>query len=171
MPENPKKSRRRRGSSAAAAADALLPSLNTLFPGDRGARPLPPAATTVIAADMTDEEKALMASARDVLVGVEQRMTALVRAASERWNPRVSVLEVDETSTLVFSDEEYADVLSVVEAMSEAQLLRAIAKFVQLPEAMVEGIVQERLRNRLEPHAGRRGIPFVLKQGQKPPQE
>jgi hypothetical protein len=157
MASKTKKTRSRRESSAAEAADKLLSKEEAPQP----ALPLP-----VLHEKLTEEERALFDQASDELAAVEQRMTALTRAAASRWRAAQSVYDTDETSALVFSDEEYADFLAVVEMMGEAEMLRTIGCFVGLPVDILDDIVHEKLKGKLVPMP-RKALPFVIKQSRQ----
>lgn len=88
-------------------------------------------------------------------------MAAVMRAASEHWQPAVEAHHVDETATPYLSDEEFDDIANVTELMAEMASLRDIGMFFGLPQPMMDAVVQERLRSKLTPAGPAKGPVFV----------
>lgn len=78
-------------------------------------------------------------------------MQAVIRAASEQWQPAVDSHQIDETATPYLSDEEFDDIANVTELMAEMASLRDLGLFFGLPKDMIDNVVQDRLRTKLVP--------------------
>jgi hypothetical protein len=102
---------------------------------------------------LSEKEKAMLAEARVILTQVRERMHALIRAASEQWQPAIDSHQIDETASPYLSDEEFDDIANVTELMAEMASLRDIGLFFGLPKEMVDSVVQDRLRAKLVPMA------------------
>lgn len=92
-------------------------------------------------------------------------MWAVMRAASEQWQPAVEPHQIDETAEPYLSDEEFDDIANVTELLAEMASLRDLGLFFGLPQSMVDAVVQDRLRAKLVPSAAQpKGpIAFVAK--------
>lgn len=116
------------------------------------------------ALELSTEDAALLAEARQIIARVRQRMHAVVRAASEQWHPAVDPHQVDETAEPYLSDEEFDDITNVTELMAEMAFLREVGLFFGMPQPMVDSVVQDRLRMKLIPsHVPKGPIAFVAK--------
>lgn len=148
-------------------ADSAQAAVDKLFPDEekKSAPEIPLVVEHKIPENLPADEQALLDKARTTLAGIEKHMVALVRAAFERWKPAQSVYNADETGPLVFSDEEYAVYISMVERLGEVVLTSELAKFMGLPTAMVDAVIAEKLRQKLVPSAplGNGAVPFVVK--------
>jgi hypothetical protein len=128
----------------------------------------PPRAAKLVPVErLSAEEKALFAAAQELLKATEHKLTALVRAASERWVPAQSAYDTDETEGPVFSDTEFASFCDLVEVMSEAEMMRQIGTFLGLPQQMLNELASEKLKGRLLPQAPKPGVPFVMRHGRR----
>lgn len=118
----------------------------------------------VSAKELSAEEALLLEQARAILVGIRHKMQAVVRAASEQWQPALDPHQVDETSAPYLSDEEFDDITNVTELMAEMAFLREFGLFFGMPQNIVDSVVQERLKAKLIPHGHPKApIAFVAK--------
>jgi hypothetical protein len=87
---------------------------------------------------------ALLPEAEFVIEGVEDRMVALATAATKRWDPDANLHDADEDGPPVL---DLDDFLETIDEIGECAMIRAVAKFMGLPEAVVDPILSEKLRS------------------------
>ena len=171
---NQKKSTRGASSAAKRAAAELAPDQSARKQGDIIDRVRAELAAPIIPENLSDDEKERLGRARKLLSDAIDDTMALVRAVSERWRPQQSVWETPETAGPIIGDDEYDDLLYVIESVNEARVLRALGAFAGLPSSMMDEIVQEKLRAKLVPNRSapqRNGVPVSIRKAKPKHQE
>lgn len=152
MAPEKKKKRREKSSAAARAAEHLSPSpdLKNISPLDAIRKDL---AESVPFDKLTDEEQRLLVRARGILDSLGKRMTAITRAAAEKWVPAQSALEVNETSGPVLGDDEFTDIVDITEILAEATMIRSLGLYLEVPEPILDEVIVQRLLSQTTPSA------------------
>lgn len=91
----------------------------------------------------------LLPQANSVIQEIEDRMAALTVAATSRWVPGQDAYDTDENESPAFGDEEYADLLALVEEVAEAAMFKGIAGFFSIPEGVINEVLVEALKTKL----------------------
>ena len=177
MTTKPPKKARARNSAAKRAAEALAPEPTDADPRrkvvetidrlrEEFSRPLD-------TEKMSPDEVKRLEAARAIFAEAEADVIALVRAVSERWKPQQSVWATSETAPPLIGDDEYDDLLWVIESINEARILRALGTFAQLPTEMMDDIVHQKLSAKLIPTriAPQRGGQAVFVRKSQPREE
>ncbi len=86
----------------------------------------------------------LLPQAAILVEDIEDRMIALASIAVKRWNPDASLHDVDEDGTPVFNLDEF---LETIDEIGECAMIRSIAQFFKLPEAVVDPLITEKLKS------------------------
>lgn len=88
--------------------------------------------------------EALMPDAEILIENVEDKMVALATAATKRWNPDIDLHDADEDGPPVLDLDEF---LETIDEIGECAMIKAVAKFMGLPDSIVDPLISEKLRS------------------------